>query len=264
VTALSDVLATVRREGRSALIGGLTVGCPTVDLSIAAMLAMVEGGCDVIEVCVPYSDPVMDGPTIQAADEIALRAGVGLPDALRAAKAASDAGAAVVLMTYWNMVERYGVERFAADLAAAGCSGVITPDLIPEEAAEWIAAADEHDLDKIFLVAPSSTDSRIASTAAASRGFVYATAVMGVTGARATVSDAAEILVRRTRQSGVDIPVCVGLGVSNREQAATIGAYADGVIVASAFVRRLLDAPDAGGVAAVGALAAELAAGVRR
>lgn len=261
MTALSDTLARAKREGRYALIGGLTVGCPTVDISIEAMLAMVKGGCDVIEVCVPYSDPVMDGPTIQAADEIALRAGVGLTDALRAVKAASDAGAAVVLMSYWNMVERYGVERFAADLAAAGCSGVITPDLLPEEAAEWIAAADKHDLDKIFLVAPSSTDARLAGTAAASRGFVYATAVMGVTGTRATVSDAAEVLVRRTRACGVEIPVCVGLGVSNREQAETIGAYADGVIVASAFVRRLLDSPDADGVAAVGELAAELAHG---
>jgi len=258
VTALSDALAKAKGEGRYALIGYLPVGYPSVDVSIEAMVAMVEGGCDVIEVGVPYSDPVMDGPTIQAAAEPAVQAGVGLADSLRAVQAVSDAGAAAVVMSYWNPVERYGVRRFAADLAAAGGSGAITPDLIPDEAGEWIAAADEHDLDKIFLVAPSSTDARIAATARASRGFVYATAVMGVTGTRTSVSGAAEVLVRRTREAGVEIPVCVGLGVSNHEQAAQIGAYADGVIVGSAFVRKLLDSPDAAGVGAVRDLAREL------
>jgi tryptophan synthase alpha chain len=166
-------------------------------------------------------------------------------------------------MTYWNPVERYGVERFAADLAAAGGSGVITPDLIPDEAAHWIEAADRHDLDRIFLVAPSSTDLRIVATAAASRGFVYAAAVMGVTGARESVSDAARTLVDRFRALAPTVPVCVGLGVSNGAQAAEIGGFADGVIVGSAFVRRLLDSPDAAGVQAVRELAAELAAGLR-
>jgi tryptophan synthase alpha chain len=242
------------------LIGYLPAGFPTVDGSIDAMRAMVEGGCDVIEVGVPYSDPVMDGPTIQAAAEPAVKAGVGLTDALRAVGAVVDAGAAAVVMSYWNPIERYGIERFAADLAAAGGSGAITPDLIPDEAGEWIAAADKHGLDKVFLVAPSSTDQRIAMTAAASRGFVYATAVMGVTGARTTVSDAAEVLVDRVRAADKAIPVCVGLGVSNHEQAAQIGAYADGVIVGSAFVRRLLDEPNEKGVEAVRQLASELSA----
>jgi tryptophan synthase alpha chain len=258
MTVLSEKLAAAKAEGRYALIGYLPVGYPSVELSIEAMVAMVEGGCDVIEVGVPYSDPVMDGPTIQAAAEPAVRAGVGLSDALQAVKAVSDAGAAAVVMSYWNPVERYGVERFATDLAAAGGSGAITPDLIPDEAADWIAAADKHDLDKVFLVAPSSTDARIRATLEASRGFVYATAVMGVTGTRTTVSDAAEILVRRARNAGVDIPVCVGLGVSNHEQAAQIGVYADGVIVGSAFVRCLLDNPNGEGVNAVRQLAREL------
>ncbi|HEY3737198.1 MAG TPA: tryptophan synthase subunit alpha [Jatrophihabitans sp.] len=259
MSVLSEKLAAAKAEGRYALVGYLPVGYPSVDTSIEAMVAMVEGGCDVIEVGVPYSDPVMDGPTIQAAAEPAVRAGVGIVDALRAVKAVSDAGAAAVVMSYWNPIERYGVARFAADLASAGGSGAITPDLIPEEAAEWIAAADAHDLDKVFLVAPSSTDARIRATADASRGFVYAAAVMGVTGARTTVSDAAETLVRRTRDAGTGIPVCVGLGVSNHDQAAHIGAYADGVIVGSAFVRCLLDNPNADGVAAV----RELARGLR-
>jgi tryptophan synthase alpha chain len=264
MTALSDALAKARADNRAVLIGYLPVGFPTVDVSIDAMRALVAGGADVVEVGIPYSDPVMDGPTIQRATEPAVRAGVGIRDALRAVAAVADAGAAAVTMGYWNQVERYGVDRFAADLRAAGGSGAITPDLIPDEAEEWIRASDEHGLDRVFLVAPSSTDARIASTAAASRGFVYAAAVMGVTGARESVGSSAEALVGRVRRQAPGIPVCVGLGVSSGDQAAQVAAFADGVIVGSALVRCMLDAPDASGVAAVRALAEELAAGVRR
>jgi tryptophan synthase alpha chain len=178
--------------------------------------------------------------------------------------AVHEAGAAVLIMTYWNPIERYGVDRFAADLAAAGGAGLITPDLIPDEAHDWYTASDAHDLDRVFLVAPSSSDARIASTARASRGFVYAAATMGVTGARASVDAAAEMLAARVRTLAPDTPVCVGIGVSTGAQAAQVAGFADGVIVGSALVRRLLDAPDATGVAAVGGLAQELAAGVRR
>ncbi len=264
MSALSVALAKARADGRAALVGYLPVGYPSVELSIAAMLALVEGGADAVEVGVPYSDPVMDGPTIQQAVDPAVRAGVGMPDVLRAVTAVSSAGAAAVVMTYWNPVERYGVARFAAALTAAGASGAITPDLLPDEAAPWLAATEEHGLDRIFLVAPSSTADRIAATARASRGFVYAASMMGVTGVRASVNAAAADLVARVRASGVDIPVCVGLGISNAPQAAEVAAFADGVIVGSAFVRRLLDSPDSAGVAAVRALAAELAGGVRR
>ncbi len=264
MSAVSVALAKARADGRAALVGYLPVGYPSVELSIAAMLALVEGGADAVEVGVPYSDPVMDGPTIQQAVDPAVRAGVGMPDVLRAVTAVSSAGAAAVVMTYWNPVERYGVARFAAALTAAGGSGAITPDLLPDEAAPWLAATEEHGLDRIFLVAPSSTVDRIAATARASRGFVYAASTMGVTGVRASVNAAAADLVARVRASGVDIPVCVGLGVSNAPQAAEVAAFADGVIVGSAFVRRLLDSPDSAGVAAVRALAAELAGGVRR
>jgi len=207
---------------------------------------------------------VMDGPTIQRATEHAVRQGVGMRDALHAVAAVVDAGAAAVTMGYWNQVERYGVARFAADLRAAGGSGAITPDLIPDEAADWLTAAEEHDLDRIFLVAPSSTDPRIVSTAAASRGFLYATAVMGVTGARDSVGAAAAGLVGRVRSLAPDIPVCVGLGVSSGAQAADVAGFADGVIVGSALVRCLLDGPGAEGVAALRSLTEELAAGVRR
>jgi len=264
VTALSTALAKAKADGRAALIGYLPVGFPTVDVSIDAMRAMVEGGADIVEVGVPYSDPVMDGPVIQAAADPAVRAGVGIADALRAVTAVSQAGAAAVVMTYWNPIERYGVDRFAADLAAAGGSGAITPDLIPDEAAPWLAATDAHGLDRIFLVAPSSTDARIGSTIAACRGFVYAASTMGVTGTRDQVGQGAQRLVARVRAAVADFPVCVGLGVSNGDQAAEVASFADGVIVGSAFVRRLLDAPDAVGVPAVRELAGELADGVRR
>jgi tryptophan synthase alpha chain len=264
MTALQRALAAARSENRAALVGYLPVGYPDVPRSIAAMLAMVEGGVDVIEVGVPYSDPVMDGPTIQAAVDPAVRAGVGMTDALTAVRALTDAGAAAVVMSYWNPIDRYGIERFTADLAAAGGSGTITPDLIPDEAAAWLVATDVNSLDRIFLVAPSSTDARIASTTAQCRGFVYAASTMGVTGARSAVSGAAQSLVARVRTADAEVPVCVGLGVSNADQAAEVAVFADGVIVGSAFVRRLLDAPNEHGVAAVRQLATELAEGVRR
>jgi tryptophan synthase alpha chain len=264
VTAVSDALAKARADGRAALIGYLPVGYPSVDLSIEAMRAMVAAGVDIVEVGLPYSDPVIDGPTIQAAADPAVRAGVGARDALRAVSAVAATGAAAVIMTYWNPVERYGVDRFAADLADAGGSGLITPDLIPDEAQDWFTASDAHDLDRIFLVAPSSSDARIEATAHASRGFLYATAVMGVTGARASVGAAAATLVERVRARAPQIPVCVGLGVSSGAQAAEIAAFADGVIVGSALVRCLLDSPDERGVAAVANLTTDLARGVRR
>jgi tryptophan synthase alpha chain len=264
VTAVSDALAKARADGRAALIGYLPVGYPSVEVSIEAMRAMVEAGADIVEVGLPYSDPVMDGPTIQAAADPAVRAGVSAKDALRAVSAVASAGAAAVIMTYWNPIERYGVERFAADLTAAGGSGLITPDLIPDEAQEWFVASDGHDLDRVFLVAPSSSDARIEVTAQASRGFLYATAVMGVTGARADVGTAAATLVQRVRTLAPQIPVCVGLGVSSGPQAAEVAAFADGVIVGSALVRCLLDSPDARGVAAVANLTTDLARGVRR
>jgi tryptophan synthase alpha chain len=262
-TRVGDVLADTRAQGRAALVAYLPVGFPTVEDSVAACRALVEGGADIVEVGVPYSDPLMDGPVIQHAVEAALARGARPRDAFAAVRAVADAGAAPLVMTYWNLVDRYGVERFAADLADAGGCGLITPDLIPDEADEWFAAADKHDLDKVFLVAPSSTDERLVSTVRACRGFVYAASTMGVTGTRGTVGNAAEALVARTR-AVTDLPVCVGLGVSNRAQAAEVAAFADGVIVGSAFVKVLAEAPDRdSGLDALRALAADLSAGVR-
>lgn len=255
--SLSDVFAAARAESRAALIGYLPAGFPTVEGSKDYLRSMVESGCDLVEVGLPFSDPVMDGPTIQAAAEQALSAGFRVRDLFDVVSAVADAGGRAVVMTYWNPVLRYGVDAFSRDLAAAGGLGMITPDLVPDEADDWMAASEAHGLDRIFLVAPSSTEERIAMTARASSGFLYATAVMGVTGARDVVSSAAPELVGRVREH-TSIPVGVGLGVRSGAQAAEIAGFADGVIVGSAFVSAVAE-----GDGAVRALTADLAKGVR-
>lgn len=255
---LTEVFNNCRAEGRAALIGYLPNGYPDLDTSIELMTTLVRGGCDIIEVGIAYSDPMMDGPMIAAAAETALTNGVRVADVFTTVRAITDAGGHAVVMSYWNPVLRYGVDAFARDLAAAGGLGIITPDLIPDEAQDWIAASDAHDLDRIFLVAPSSTAERLEMTIGACRGFVYAASTMGVTGARDAVSNAAPALVSRVREVS-DIPVGVGLGVRSGAQAAEIAAYADGVIVGSALVAA---APQ--GAAAVRTLTEELATGVRQ
>jgi tryptophan synthase alpha chain len=263
--SIAETFAKAKAENRSVLVGCMPAGFPTVDHSIEQMIAMHEAGCDVIEVELPYSDPVMDGPVIQKASDIALANGVRTRDTLKIIDAVSSAGATVVLMTYWNPIEKYGVDAFARDLAAAGATGLITPDLIPDEAAEWIAAADAHRIDRTFLVAPSSTDERLAMTLAHCRGFVYATALMGVTGARTSVSSQAPELVQRIRAIDPEMPIGVGLGVGNGRQAAEVAAFADGVIVGSALIRCVLDAGDrTTALTDLRALSAELAEGVRK
>jgi tryptophan synthase alpha chain len=246
-----------RAEGRAVLVGYLPAGFPTVEGGIAAIRAMVESGVDLVEVGLPYSDPVMDGPVIQRASEVALAGGVRTADVLRTVEAVACAGAPVLVMTYWAPVDRYGVDAFARDLAAAGGAGLITPDLIPDEAGEWLVASDSHGLDRVFLVAPSSTDQRLAMTVAHCRGFVYAAALMGVTGAREQLPDAAPRLVARLRSTS-SVPIGVGLGVRDGGQAAVVAGYADAVIVGSALVSRL-----GGGLDALRALVADLATGVR-
>ncbi|GII86327.1 tryptophan synthase alpha chain [Sphaerisporangium siamense] len=263
MTTLQTVFEKARADKRAALVGYLPAGFPSKDGGIAAASAMVEAGCDVIEIGLPYSDPLMDGPTIQAAVHRALTGGTRIADVLRTVEGVAKTGAAVLVMTYWNPIDRYGAERFARDLAAAGGVGTITPDLTPEEAGPWRRYSAEAGIDTVFLVAPSSTGERIQAVADCCTGFVYAASLMGVTGARDSVGSAAEGLVERTR-AHTSLPVCVGLGVGTGAQAAEVAKYADGVIVGSAFIRRLLDAPDeAAGLAAVRELGAELAAGVR-
>ena len=263
-------LRQIRAQGRGALAGFLHVGYPTVDISLQALKALTgEGeseGVDLVEVGMPYSDPMMDGVTIQRAGTKALQRGVRTRDAFTAVEAVASRGIPAVVMTYWNLVERYGADRFARDLVSAGGAGMITPDLTPNEAEEWLAVSDAHNLDRIFLVSPSSTEARLSSTVAACRGWVYATSLMGVTGQRTQTSAAAPELVRRVRDVDPSAMVGVGLGVSNGEQAREMTGFADLVIVGSALVKTLLDAEDAGrpeDLSELRAVVADLAAGVR-
>ncbi|GLV82764.1 tryptophan synthase alpha chain [Streptomyces lavendulae subsp. lavendulae] len=265
IELLSATLAKAKSEDRAALVAYLPAGFPTVDGAIEAAKAIIAGGADVVEIGLPHSDPVLDGAVIQTADDIALRGGVKIADVLRTVRETFEAtGVPILVMTYWNPIDRYGVERFTAELAAAGGAGCILPDLPVQESALWREHAAEHGLATVFVVAPSSRDERLATITAAGSGFVYAASLMGVTGTRESVGNEAQELVRRTRTT-TELPVCVGLGVSNAVQAKQVAGFADGVIVGSAFVKLLLDAPDEqAGLAAVRALAGELAEGVRR
>ncbi len=263
MSAVAAAFERAAAQNRAALIGYVPAGFPSVDGAIEAALAMAAAGADVIEIGLPYSDPLIDGPVIQEAVHRALVGGTRVADVLRTVTALATAGVPTLIMTYWNPVDQHGVTRFAADLAQAGGSGLITPDLTPEEAGPWLAAAAEHRLDPVFLVAPSSSDKRIELITSVCGGFVYAASLMGITGVRESVSSHAAALVSRVRQH-TRLPVAVGLGVSNGAQAAQLAGFADGVIVGSAFVQRLLSAGSpAAGLAAVGELAAELADGVR-
>lgn len=249
-------------RGDSALIAYLPVGFPTVEDSIRAGKVLADAGVDAIELGFPYSDPGMDGPTIQKATTIALQRGTHLEDLMRAVAELTDHGVPTLSMTYWNPVEWYGVERFAADFAAVGGSGLITPDLPPEEGAAWEAAAKAHDLECVYLVAPSSPERRLRLISEHSRGWVYAASSMGVTGARAEVGAHVRALVERTRAAGAE-RVCVGLGVSNGQQAREIGRYADGVIVGSALVKTLFEEPTSRALRSLEAVATDLVRGVK-
>jgi tryptophan synthase alpha chain len=262
---LATTLARAKEANRAALIAGMTAGFPTVNEGIAAIAAMLNSGADIVEVGLPHSDPVLDGPIIQAAGDIALRGGVRIADVMRTVREVYLAtGKPVLVMSYWNPIDRYGAERFCAELAEAGGAGCILPDLPVQESEAWRASAARHSLATVFVAAPSTTDQRLRELTAAGTGFVYASSLMGVTGTREAVSTAASLLVRRIRAI-TELPVCVGIGISNAAQAAQVAGFADGVIVASALVKAILDAPDAAaGVATVAELTAELSRATRR
>jgi tryptophan synthase alpha chain len=256
-STVETAIRSRRENAAGALVGYLPAGFPDLQTSIDAAVALAENGVDVIELGLPYSDPVMDGTVIQAATQTALAAGFRLRHGFEAVHAITErAKVPVLVMTYWNPVTQFGVERFSDELKAAGGAGLITPDLIPDEAAEWFTASDRTGLDRVFLAAPTSSDERLRRTIASSRGFVYAVSTMGITGARADVDQAARTLVGRLREQGAPI-ACVGVGISNAQQVAEVLDYADGAIVGSALVKALAD----GGVDAVGRTAAALAAG---
>ncbi len=245
--------------GNGALIGYLPVGFPDLATSIDAAVALVENGVDVLELGLPYSDPVMDGVAIQKATQTALAGGFRVRDVFQAVEEVrSRVDAPVLVMTYWNPVLQYGADRFADTLRDAGGAGLITPDITPDSAADWIATSERTGLDRVFLAAPSSTDARLAETVAASRGFVYAVSTMGITGARADVDAAARALVARIRGAGdASTRTCVGIGISTADHVAEVLGYADGAIVGSALVTTLAE----GGVAGVARTASALAKG---
>ena len=219
------------------LIGYFPIGYPTIDDSIEAAVAMCESGVDVLELGIPYSDPVMDGLVIQKATEEALENGFRLADAFDAIrKITSRVQAPVLVMTYWNPVLAYGVERFASDLADSGAAGAITPDLIPDEAAKWIAATDAYNLDRVFLATPSSSDSRVGNASSSSRGFVYAVSTMGITGAREDLDSQAKAVVSKVRANSPESVTAVGIGISTEDQVRQVNSYADGAIVGSSFI----------------------------
>jgi tryptophan synthase alpha chain len=262
-TPLDELFVRVRAENRAALIGYLPAGFPTQEGCIQALTAMVEGGVDAIEIGYPYSDPVMDGPVIQAAADTSLRNGTGAEEVFSTLAAISKIAPSVV-MTYWNPIERYGVDNFLKELKANGGSGVITPDLTIEESMQWLESSATHQTNRIYVVAPSTSDARLGKVTAATSGFVYAASLMGVTGTRTTVSSSAQALVAKVR--GVtDLPIAVGLGVSTPEQAQEVAQYADGVIVGSAFIRLLQESATlAEGVEKVRELAKDLSRGLSR
>jgi tryptophan synthase alpha chain len=264
VSKLHEAFDRAASENRAALIAYLPAGFPTVEQGYDLIRAIVDGGADIVEVGWPYSDPLMDGPTIQRAAELALENGATSADVLNTVAVVADAGAVPLVMSYWNPIERFGVDEFAQSLAAAGGVGVITPDLTPEEAGEWIAATDANAVDRIFLVAPSSREDRLHTVTDVTSGFVYAASLMGVTGTGGAVSSTAETLVARTR-AVTNLPIAVGLGVSTAAQAHDVAQFADGVIVGSAFVKAALEAAShEEAVIAVRELARDLKAGVSR
>lgn len=241
MSRVEDAIRRAHEQGRGAFIGYLPVGYPDLDTSIQAALTLARNGVDIIELGPPYSDPVMDGAVIQEATQHALANGFRMRDLFTAVKAITDeTDVPVVVMTYWNPVMQYGVDRYADDLLAAGGAGLITPDITPESAGEWIDASIRTGLDRIFLAAPTSSDERLDLVLSSSTGFVYTVSTMGITGERAALDLAARTLVERMRARG-DVRACVGIGISNAEQVAGVVEYADGAIVGTALVKALRD-----------------------
>ncbi|MDR6691845.1 tryptophan synthase alpha chain [Microbacterium sp. 1154] len=257
---VSAAIDAAHAEGRGAFVGYLPAGFPDVATSIEAAVALAEAGADVIELGPPYSDPVMDGLVIQEATQTALANGFRMADLftiIREVTARTDVP--ILVMTYWNLVEQYGVDRYADQLVAAGGAGLITPDITPDAGAAWIAASERTGLDRVFLAAPTSSDERLRMIVEASTGFVYTVSTMGITGERASLDAAARGLVERLRSFGAQ-HACVGIGISNAEQVAGVVEYANGAIVGTALVKALRD----GGVEGLSTLARELSAGTAR
>jgi tryptophan synthase alpha chain len=262
---VAAAIDAARAEGRGAFVGYLPIGYPDLETSIEAAVTLAENGADILELGPPYSDPVMDGAIIQEATQAALAGGFRMRDTFTAVREITRrVDVPVLVMTYWNPVVQYGVDRYADDLLAAGGAGLITPDITPESAGDWVAASTRTGLDRVFLAAPTSTDERLALIVRSSTGFIYTVSTMGITGERAQLDAAARTLIGRLRahapeSPGGELRACVGIGISNPEQVAGVLEYADGAIVGTALVRALRD----GGLEGLAELARGLAAGTR-
>jgi tryptophan synthase alpha chain len=261
--ALTNLFATTKSQNRAALIGYLPAGFPNQRSAKKIIKAMIEGGVDAIEIGFPYSDPIMDGPVIQAAADQSLANGTGAKEVFELLAHSVQLGAPSLVMSYWSPIEKYGVAKFAAAISSAGGSGVITPDLTIEESGTWLAESTKKNISRVYVVAPSSSQARLALVTAQCSGFIYAASLMGVTGTRDAVSGNASDLVAKIRTTS-NLPVAVGLGVSNKEQAREVARYADGVIVGSAFIK-IIQKSGAGrkGLRQIKELAKSLSEGVR-
>lgn len=241
MSRVENAIAAAHADGRGAFVGYLPVGYPDLQTSIDAAITLARNGVDIIELGPPYSDPVMDGTVIQEATRTALEKGYRTADLFTALRAITAAvKVPVLVMTYWNPVLQYGIDRYADDLAAAGGAGLITPDITPEAAEEWIAASERTGLDRVFLAAPTSTDERLKLIAESTTGFVYTVSTMGITGERTELDRASRELVARLRAQGAE-RACVGIGISTAAHVAGVLEYADGAIVGTALVKALRD-----------------------
>lgn len=264
MTSLKETFTKAKSENRAVLIAYLPAGFPSLDGSIQIINEMFKNGVDVIEVGVPYSDPLMDGPVIQEAVDIALNHKTGIKEVMHVVKKVSGNNKPVLTMSYWSPIEKWGINKYVEEFKNSGGNGVITPDLPPDESNEWIDETDKQHVDRIFVVAPSTSEERLKLVSSKVTGFVYAASLMGVTGTRNQISQSAETLVTRLRKV-TDLPVAVGLGVSTPEQAKQVAKYADGVIVGSAFIKLILQTKDLSkSVGAIGQLAKDLARSMHR
>ncbi|MFP4233554.1 MAG: tryptophan synthase subunit alpha [Nitriliruptoraceae bacterium] len=258
---IAAAFARAREQDRAALIVYLTAAYPDLATSRACFEAAVEAGADILEVGIPFSDPMMDGPVIQAANQHVLDAGVGVARQLELVGELAPLGVPTLAMTYVTIADTRTYAGFAAELAQAGVAGVILPDLPVAEAGPWLDEAEQHGLATVFLASSVSTDERLAAIGRASSGWVYAAGLLGVTGVKSVASDATRELVARVRAT-TELPVAVGIGVKDARSAAEVAGYADGVIVGSAVVRAAGEGAPAGAPGRVAALVRELRAGV--
>jgi tryptophan synthase alpha chain len=256
---ISEAFSNLKREGKKGFIPFITAGDPDLETTLELIVELARAGATLIELGVPFTDPMADGPVIQRASERALRHPFGLTEILQVvAEARKQTDVPIILFSYFNPLLQFGVEKLAREAKRAGVDGILVTDLVPEEASEFLSVLRANDLDMIFLVAPTSTDERLQMVAARASGFIYAVSRAGVTGAREEMSAEAEKLVRRVRQFS-DLPVAVGFGISRPEQVADVWRYADAAVVGSAIVAEIERAESAAdAVSRVGQFARQL------